>query len=113
MEAERALQRRPPAHLSAPRREVVASAIREVCDYRRWDLPALNVRTNHVHLVVQAQAVSPERVMSDLKAYATRRLREAGLAMGDERVWSRHGSTLYLWSGEQVERANYYVEHEQ
>lgn len=34
--------------------------------------------------------------MNDLKSYATRRMREAGLLSPDERPWSHHGSTRYL-----------------
>src|SRR6185369_4463955 len=40
-----------PVTLNAEQRENVESAIREVCDYRRWTLHAVNVRTNHVHVV--------------------------------------------------------------
>ena len=43
--------------LNAKQRQSVDSAIREVCAHRKWFLHALNVRTNHVHIVV-----SPGRV---------------------------------------------------
>ena len=67
-----------PFVLDGPRRGIVDAAIRDVCAHRGWTLHALNVRTNHVHLVVTADS-APEQVMTTLKAWSTRRLREAGL----------------------------------
>jgi REP element-mobilizing transposase RayT len=83
-------------------RVVVESAIREVCEYRNYGLLAVNARTNHVHSVVTA-ACKPEHMMDTFKAYATRRLREAGLLDPHIKPWARHGSTPYLWTEEAVE----------
>ena len=47
--------------------------------------------------------------MNDFKAWSTRRLRDAGLLTRDTRVWTRHGSTPYLWSEADVEQASLYV----
>src|SRR6185503_9730141 len=41
----------PPFLLNAKCRTLVESAIREVCDFRRWSLIAVSVRTNHAHIV--------------------------------------------------------------
>jgi len=98
----------PPIKLDDAQRAIVESAIREVCEYRAYQLLALNARTNHVHSVVAAEC-KPEPVMNAFKTYATRALREAGLLTTDIRPWSRHGSTPYLWTPEQVERAVSYV----
>ena len=46
--------------LTAKQRELVEQAIRETCEVRKWILLAINVRTNHVHLVVSMG--SPNRV---------------------------------------------------
>ena len=86
-----------PVFLGPSQRAVIERTIREVVEHRGWTLHAVNVRTNHVHVVVTA-AKEPERVMNDFKAYATRRLAEAGLLPTKAKVWSRHGSTLYLWT---------------
>ncbi len=94
--------------MNATHRAVVETAIREVSEHRNWTLHGLNVRTNHVHVVVSAPE-APERVMNDFKAYATRRMREAELIKADQRVWSRHGSTRYLWKPEDVAGACEYV----
>jgi REP element-mobilizing transposase RayT len=87
--------------LNRDERAVVDEAIRGVCEHRGWAIHALNVRSNHVHVVVQAD-VSPERVMNDFKVWATRRLRERGLVKPDERVWARHGSTVYVYEEEKL-----------
>ena len=98
--------------LSDTQRVVVTQAIRGVCSYRGWELLAQNVRTNHVHAVIAADA-KPERIMNSLKSWSTRRLREAGLVAADARVWSRHGSTVYLFAPEKVAEKINYVLHRQ
>ena len=102
----------PPVELDERQRRVVLDAIREVCRHRGWLLVALHLRTRHVHAVVSADA-TPEKVMNDFKAYATRRLREAGLAGEEARVWTRHGSTRYLNDAPSVQAACAYVVEEQ
>ena len=93
-------------------RGLVDAAIREVAEFRGYRLISLNVRTNHVHSVVNAVA-NPERIMDAFKAYSTRRLRENGLASSGQKVWARHGSTRYLWTQEQVGLAAEYTERGQ
>lgn len=94
------------------RRTVVHEAIRSTCAHRGWNLMALNVRTNHVHAVVTANTAK-ERVLADLKAWATRSLRAAGVAPHDTPVWSHHGSTRALLTEAAVEAAIQYVLFEQ
>jgi hypothetical protein len=101
-----------PVELDAGRRFVVDATVREVCAYRSWRLHALNVRSTHVHAVVSA-AHAPERVMNDLKAYATRRMREAAVLPAAVEPWSYHGSTRYLNTEAPLARAVEYVLHEQ
>ncbi len=105
---ERAELKNPTILLNRAQRDVVASAIREVCQYRAYVLHALNVRTNHVHSVVSASC-RPEHVMDSFKAYATRKLRDEDLLSRDVKPWARHGSTPYLWTEEEVSRAIGYV----
>jgi REP element-mobilizing transposase RayT len=93
--------------LGPPHRVVVDRTIDEVCKYRGWELHACNVRSNHVHLVASAQC-APEEVMKTLKAWSTRRLREAGLIEPHIKPWSRHGSTRYLWNLAALEAACLY-----
>lgn len=67
----------PPVFLNERMREIVSRTVEEVCVHRRWTLHEQNVRTNHVHVVVSGE-IDPDKIMKDLKAYATRRLAEAG-----------------------------------
>ncbi|MCC7145428.1 MAG: class I tRNA ligase family protein [Phycisphaeraceae bacterium] len=101
-----------PVTLDAPQRRQVQDAIVEVCRHRDWSLLAAHVRTNHVHVVLSADA-APEKVMSDFKSYATRHLREAGLAVEEERIWTRHGSTRYLNDDASIIAAYKYVVDQQ
>ncbi len=112
IEAEEAEFKQPPFALTASQRTIVERAISEVCDHRGYQLLAVNARSNHVHSVV-ATGCRPEAVMNALKTYATRRLRGAGLLANGVRPWSRHGSSPYLWTNEQVARALDYVLHGQ
>jgi hypothetical protein len=102
----------PPYELDGPRRTVVLEAIVNTCRHRKWNLFAAHVRTWHVHLVMAANA-TPEKVMSDLKAYAIRALNQHRFDATDRKRWTRHGSTRYLNSCEHMERAIEYVLFEQ
>lgn len=93
---------------SPAKRAAVRQAIERTCQIRRWHLSAMNVRTNHVHVVVTADR-KPEEAMTSLKAWVTRALVADGLAHEGERIWTRHGSTRYLWSEQDVEAAGTYV----
>jgi REP element-mobilizing transposase RayT len=102
-----------PVVLDAASRGVVTATVAEVCRHRGWYLFAMNARTNHVHVVVSSPSHTPGEVMATLKAWCTRRLREAGRAASDARVWARHGSTRFLWTEADVEGAVRYVVQDQ
>ena len=102
----------PPVTLTPDARRVIEQAIRDHCAHRKWWLGAVNVRSNHVHCVVGSAGVDPSEVVRQLKSWATRRLREANLA-GAGRVWTRHGSTRYLFERRFVELAMQYTLEEQ
>jgi REP element-mobilizing transposase RayT len=98
--------------MNESRREAVLKALLERCTQRNWSLIAAHLRTNHVHLVVAAEA-RPERLMNDLKSYASRCLNRAGLDQPARKRWARHGSTRWLWKRESVSAAIRYVVAEQ
>ena len=89
-------------------RNEVEIAMRELCKVRGYGLYAINVRGNHVHVVIGV-ASKPERVADALKAVATKRLRELGLISQDRKVWSRGRSRRYLWKDSHVDGAIDYV----
>jgi REP element-mobilizing transposase RayT len=108
MAAECFQRLQPPYYLDESRRECVLDSVLERCSNRGWSLLAVHVRTNHVHVLVDAEA-RPERVMNDLKSYASRLLNKLGFDEPDRKRWARHGSTRWLWSREQVSAALEYV----
>jgi REP element-mobilizing transposase RayT len=94
-------------------RPVVDQAIRDHCNVRRWHLHALNVRTTHVHAIVHAPTHAIEATLDQLKAWSTRRLREAGLITPDRKVWTAHGSRIYIFKPEVLAEKIEYVLHGQ
>lgn len=86
----------PPYYLDPGRRDAVLAAICAHCGHKVWGLLAVHVRTTHVHVVVEAE-VRPEKVMNELKAYASRELNRRGIDGPNRRRWARHGSTRWLW----------------
>jgi len=89
-------------------RAIVLGAIEGVCRYKHWHLLAAQVRSNHVHIVVDAD-VAPELAMNAFKAYASRTLNLAQPQQKGRIRWARHGSTLHLWSQKKVDAAMRYV----
>ena len=108
---ERSMTRRmrqPAYELDESRREIVLSSMLDVCRFRRWKLWAAHIRANHVHVVVTALQ-PPERVMNDLKAYASRRLRESTGESADRDRWTQHGSTRWINDEHSLRNAIEYV----
>ena len=112
LSAERRRMLQPPYGLDADRRAVVLAALRQHSAYRKWGLLAAHVRTNHVHVVVEAEA-RPERVMNEFKAYASRELNRLGFDEPGRKRWARHGSARWLWNDLDVRSAIQYVTEEQ
>ena len=106
---DRRLLKSEPLLLNDRQRGTVESAVREVCDHRRWALHALNVRTNHVHVVFGIGSTDPSRALNDLKAYATRSLRREGLWCERHSPWADRGSKRYLWNHRSLGLAVDYV----
>jgi hypothetical protein len=89
-------------------RPQVDAWIRETCAHFEWVVAALNVRTNHVHLVVGTEE-RPVRVVTAIKAQTTKELRRAGLAKPDAPVWARGMSGRFLFRDEELAAAVDYV----
>jgi REP element-mobilizing transposase RayT len=102
----------PPYSMDRMRRAAVLAAILERCSDCHWALLAAHVRTNHVHVVVDADG-RPEGIMNDLKSYASRCLNQLGLDGPARKRWARHGSTRWLWEPKNVSAAIRYVVDQQ
>ena len=103
----------PEISLDGVARQIVLDSLLETCQYRQWSPNALHVRSNHVHCVISAANVAPEKVLNDLKAYATRNLRRKKAFAAQTSIWSRHGSTRYLWDESSVYEKCHYTLEEQ
>jgi hypothetical protein len=101
-----------PYQLDLLRAQAVLNAIREVSEYRDWDLLAAHARTTHVHLVAD-RLNDPDRTITDCKAYASRALTRLGFETSDRMRWSRGGSVRPLLSQQAVSAAIKYVMEQQ
>lgn len=102
------IQRSDTVTLDPESRGVVNHAIHDLATEKRWAVHALNVRSNHVHLVVTAPG-DPNRIMTASKASATRRLRERGMAAPEQTLWTRHRSTRWINDRQSLELAIRYT----
>ena len=98
-----------PVLLNAEQRKTVEKAIRDTCEKREWCLEAINVRTNHVHIVVKIGAKPPESALNAFKANATRQMREDGCWKNTNSPWADKGSKRRLWNEQSVWLAIDYV----
>ena len=95
--------------LDAAQRKSVEQSIRANCEFRRWHLYALSVRTNHAHIVVSIGSQKPELALTAFKANATKQMRLDGCWRQDSTPWAEKGSRRYLWNEQSVARAIDYV----
>ncbi len=93
--------------LSTAQREIVELTIRKHCDIRNWRLHAVNVRSNHVHVVVTAAGYRSQTVRDQFKAWSSRRLKEAGVTR--DNFWTEGCSRRRVNSEEDLEAAVVYV----
>ena len=100
--------------LCAEQRATVEHTIRR-CEIRGWTLHAVNVRSNHVHVVVTADR-SASDVMDQLKAWCSRKLSDAaGLhtpvakKAGRKRWFSEGGDKETIDTDEYLANAIQYV----
>jgi REP element-mobilizing transposase RayT len=94
--------------LNQKQRSAVELQIAEPCRHRAWHLYAENCRSNHVHVVVSAANVSPKKIRTDLKAWATRCLKQR-FDPTRENWWAERGSIRHLNNEAELETAVVYV----
>ena len=92
---QKLLMVQPPFFMDVQHREVVLNSIIKLFQKRSWELFAIHVRSNHIHLLGSAE-VKPERVMHDCKSFSSRGLNCASLDDPDRRRWTRGGSTRWI-----------------
>ncbi len=98
-----------PVLLDAKKRRATELGIRNVCLKRDWCLNAINIRTNHVHVVASIGTTTPDRALAALKAYATRQMREDECWTHEHSPWAEKGSKRRLWNEKHISDAVEYV----
>ncbi len=100
--------------LTAEEATTVAGQFRETAAYRNWRLIAFAVMANHVHLVVEvADAVPAAKLLTDFKAYTTRRLNTVHTPGSKQKWWTERGSTRALRNAGAVAAAVAYVKDQE
>ncbi|MBI5724688.1 MAG: transposase [Planctomycetes bacterium] len=92
-------------------RKTVHDAILETAGHFGWSIHALEVRSNHVHVIITAPEKSPGEVMRSLKAYSSRSLSSMD-NRGRVKWWTRQGSKKILFTGKALAAAIQYVENQ-
>lgn len=97
-----------PYTLTPQARTVVAQAISTHAGFKQWEILAIEVRSNHVHLLIRS-STPPEAVMTSCKRWATKALRETSLLGKDAKAWTRHGSTRWINDEDSLIKAFQYI----
>ena len=95
--------------LNSEMRVVAKSALLEACRIRQWTTWAVNVRSNHVHVVLTAPDYAPTVVRDQLKAKATRDLRQCFDIWKDRPVWSAKGDIEFMDTEKDIDDCAIYV----
>ncbi len=89
-------------------RVIVEDACRAHCVYRNWHLHAVNARSNHVHAIVTADTTG-KKLLNELKANCTGRLRQHSPSRFEGRVWTRGGYIDVVDDDDELEQLMIYV----
>ena len=78
--------------------ELVLEQLIETATHRKWRLSAVSIMATHFHAVIHApHEIDPDRLLGDLKAWASRKLnRTLGDAVAEE-WWTEGGSKRPLY----------------
>ncbi len=95
--------------LGQEQRAAVDAEIQRLSNYRGWRLWASAVRTNHVHVVLAAPGSVGSKVRDQLKANATRVLRERWPEFDGRPVWSEGGDRQSVHDEDHLEQVILYV----
>jgi len=86
-----------PCLLHEAQRSTVEAQVAETCKHRGWLLHAVNCRSNHIHIVVEAPETKCRKARIDLKSWTTRCLKQK-FDGTRENWWAERGYTCLLKS---------------
>jgi REP element-mobilizing transposase RayT len=109
-----ALMKGPPIYLTLPQAETALAQFLETANHRGWMMLAASIMANHYHLVIQApDEWEADRILADLKAYATRTLSRTYGKPPSETWWTGKGSKRRLKDDRAIQSGVYYVLYRQ
>ncbi len=86
-----------PIYLVSEQAEVAFSQFQETTEYRGWQLVAVGIMANHVHVVVGVPGdPKPEDILRDFKSYASRALNREFGRPASGTWWTESGSKRKL-----------------
>jgi REP element-mobilizing transposase RayT len=104
----------PPIFLNREQAEIILAQFQETAAHRRWKLRAAAIMCNHFHIVVQvADDPSPQKILADFKAYASRVLNRRYGRPRSETWWTTNGSKRKLRDERHESNAIRYVLYKQ
>jgi REP element-mobilizing transposase RayT len=103
----------PPVSLNAAMRKSVEIAIRNLCEKRGWELLAINICTNHGHVVINIFGGYVDQALIAIKARSTHQMRQDQLWIHGHSPWADKGSKRRLWNENSIWEAVNYVLNEQ
>jgi REP element-mobilizing transposase RayT len=100
----------PPIYLDIEQSRVVFKQFQETAAYRDWQLEAVAVMANHVHVIVSLDSdVEPDVLLRDFKSYASRTLNSRWDKPASGTWWAESGSKRKKSDRRAVENAICYV----
>ncbi len=92
-----------PVYLAQEQSRIVFRQVRQLCLFRNWQLLAIAVMCNHVHVLIQV-AGDPDGadILRDLKTNVSRGLNQMEKQWQRKRWWTRSGSKRCLKTEESV-----------
>ena len=87
----------PAVYLSAEQAAAVLEQLQETSRYRGWELLAVAIMANHIHVVVGVPGdPEPDTLLRDFKSYASRKLNKSFDRPLSETWWTESGSRRKL-----------------
>jgi REP element-mobilizing transposase RayT len=89
--------------LDLAKSELLLDQFRETTTIRKWPLQAAAIMCNHCHLIVTvADDPDPQKILSDFKAYGSRKLNEQFGKPASDTWWTTNGSKRKLSDEKQI-----------
>ena len=104
----------PPILINREHAQILLAQFQETASYRGWQILAVAIMVNHIHLVVAVPGdPNPTKVLGDFKAYGSRALSKRFGKPASDTWWTYGGSTRKLEDQSAVADGVYYVLHKQ